>query len=65
MIVTDGVDGFTFLTAEELTRKTASLMMAAFGTPTFADLGEAARRSVGRYGKQGFIDNVRSAILPG
>jgi len=61
-IVSDGVDGFTFLTEEELARKTAAVM-ASFGTDRHAALAEAARGSVGRYSRRAFIDRARTAIL--
>jgi glycosyltransferase involved in cell wall biosynthesis len=61
-IVTDGVDGHTFLTAAELTEKTASLM-ASFGTSRHAALAEAARRSARRYAKGPFSAAAREVVL--
>ena len=62
-IVTDGVNGYTFLTSRELIDKTASLM-AGFGSNRTADLTRAAFESAARYGKQTFIDRIRRVLLP-
>jgi glycosyltransferase involved in cell wall biosynthesis len=61
-IVTDGVDGHTFLTAEELMRKTSALM-GSFGGGRNAAMAEAARRSARRYAKQVFVGRVRQLLL--
>ncbi len=62
-IVKDGVDGYTFLTADELIAKTTSLM-ASFGTQRNTDLADAARRSAQRFGKAAFVDGVRRHLGP-
>ena len=61
-VVTDGVNGYTFLTARELIDKTTSLM-AGFGTDRTAELIRAAQRSAESYGKKGFIDRARRVLL--
>ncbi len=61
-IVTDGVNGHTFLTAEELVRKTHGLM-ASFGTSHGAALAESARQTVERYRKPAFAAMARRVLL--
>lgn len=61
-IVTDGINGHTFLTAEELIRKTQA-MMESFGTGQAAALTQSARQTVERYGKPAFSQAVRRVLL--
>ncbi len=63
-IVTDGVDGFTFRTAEELIRTTAALM-AAHSTAANIRLGEAARHTASRFDRQHFISRARGLLPAG
>lgn len=61
-IVSDGVNGHTFLTADELIAKTVGLM-DGFGTSRIADLGRVVQSSVERYGKRAFGDRIRQLLL--